>query len=157
MALGNAKQVKLGTVRKSRAKSVPVGVTDPVSFCEDYMDTDEEVKAGTRKLKTMKPLLAQLVPQSGSIKKQVYAATRDDKIGAYVVTHVVSDRRGIDSTKLTELVMKKGFKQALIYQADEAAVNQLVQEGKITAQEIEACMTGLTVEYNLLTFEEIKP
>jgi hypothetical protein len=161
MALGNVAD-KLDKEKPAKAKAAAVGVHDPVAFCEEYLDTNEAIKAQTKKLKGMKERLAQLVPQSGSIKKATYPATRDDKPGAYVVQHITSDRRTVNNEALTKLLIDKGaatkdraFTDALCKTADEAKVAELIKAGKITPAEFLTCLGGTVPSYNTLTFEEI--
>ena len=139
----------------AKKKAKPVPVSTPVATCEVYMNVNEEMKACKATLDSMKKMMTALIP-NGRIAME-FAATREGKLGQYIVKEIEQDRRVVDNEVLTELLIKKNLlDRAGKVVADQTKVAGLVADGSLTTDDIAECLRGPRYSYPLVEFRQLK-
>lgn len=138
-----------------KKKPEPVAINTPVEMCENYVNLNEEKKACEATLGILKKPMLALIPKGRTATK--FVATRDGKKGNYIVKEVKQDRRTVDNSLLTTLLIEKDLiGKANKVVADETKVAQLVESGELTNADIEKCLSGSRYSYPLVEFKEMK-
>jgi hypothetical protein len=140
---------------KPKAKpSTPVPVSTPAIDCGRWCDLKENAKAIEKELKSLALRIAALIPEKQDAA--TYKATRRNVNGEYKVVRVTQDRRNPDPEKLLDLMKSKGLATPINMRMvpDPDRVAKLIDEGKITLEELATTLVGTQPTYCMVTFEK---
>lgn len=103
-----------------------------LDIIKEYYDTLEIKKQSEQKLKQLKPIITSALDSLGIVKTNV---------GNYVVEKQVRNTSKINKEKLVDILLIRSkenpvYQKALKYTIDEDGLNQLIEEGLLSLEEI---------------------